>query len=141
MKRLIAVLSGLLVLPAFAEVAPEYYYAELMAQYADEMPGAEFVTDEIDQESEQETDETAAAKPVTPSVPTAVSPRNTSGRSAASRAIVSNTTTSAPALFASIAADNPAAPAPTMVWISSMKRMTSGFFCNSLIMERMRSSN
>ena len=95
MKRLIAVLSSLLVLPAFAEVAPEYYYAELMAQYADEMPGAEFVTDEIDQESEQETDEPAATKPVTPSVPTAVSPRNTSGRSAASRAIVSNTTTSA----------------------------------------------
>ena len=95
MKRLIAVLSSLLVLPAFAEVAPEYYYAELMAQYADEIPGAEFVTDEIDQESEQETDEPAATKPVTPSVPTAVSPRNTSGRSAASRAIVSNTTTSA----------------------------------------------
>ena len=34
-----------------------------------------------------------------------------------------------------------AAPAPTMVCISSMKRMTLGFFCNSLIMERMRSSN
>ena len=32
MKRLIAVLSGLLVLPAFAEIAPQYYYEELMAQ-------------------------------------------------------------------------------------------------------------
>ena len=34
-----------------------------------------------------------------------------------------------------------AEPAPTNVWISSMNRMTSGFFCNSLIMERIRSSN
>ena len=34
-----------------------------------------------------------------------------------------------------------AEPAPTMVCISSMKRMTLGFFCSSLMMERMRSSN
>ena len=34
-----------------------------------------------------------------------------------------------------------AEPAPIMVWISSMKMMTSGCFCNSIIMARMRSSN
>ena len=96
MKRLIAVVSSLLVLPAFAEIAPEYYYADLMAQYADQMPDAQFIEDEIPQEpeSEPETD-VAPEQPVTPVVPTAVSPRNASGRSAASRAVVSNTTTSA----------------------------------------------
>ena len=96
MKRLIAVVSSLLVLPAFAEIAPEYYYADLMAQYADQMPDAQFIDDEIPQEpeSEPETD-VAPEQPVTPVVPTAVSPRNASGRSAASRAVVSNTTTSA----------------------------------------------
>ena len=34
-----------------------------------------------------------------------------------------------------------AALAPTIVWISSMNKITFRFFCNSLIMERMRSSN
>ncbi len=43
------------------------------------------------------------------------------------------------ALAASI---EPAAePAPTIVWISSMINITFGFFCNSLRMERIRSSN
>lgn len=88
MKRLIAVLSGLLVLPAFAEIAPAYYYEELMAQYADEMPTAEYVNDEIVVENEEQNAEEA----VVPVVPTAVSPRNATGRSAASRAITSATT-------------------------------------------------
>ena len=34
-----------------------------------------------------------------------------------------------------------AEPAPTIVWISSMNNITFGFFCNSLRMERIRSSN
>ena len=34
-----------------------------------------------------------------------------------------------------------AEPAPTIVWISSMNRITFGFLCNSLRMERIRSSN
>lgn len=87
MKRLIAVLSGLLVLPAFAEIAPAYYYEELMAQYADEMPTAEYVNDEVVvEEAEQNTEEA-----VVPVVPAAVSPRNATGRSATSRAMASST--------------------------------------------------
>ena len=34
-----------------------------------------------------------------------------------------------------------AEPAPTMVWISSMNKITLGFLCNSLRIERIRSSN
>lgn len=97
MKRLIAVLSGLLVLPAFAEIAPQYYYEELMAQYADEMPDSEFIMDESDTVVEEEP---AADEVVTPVVPTAVSPRNTNGRAATSRAITSATTSSGRAVAA-----------------------------------------
>lgn len=90
MKRLVAVLSSLLVLPAFAEVAPEYYYQELMAQYADEMPVTEFVEEEVATEpTETET------KDNTPVVPAAVSPRTATGRATTSRAITSATTSSA----------------------------------------------
>ena len=89
MKRLVAVLSSLLVLPAFAEVAPEYYYQELMAQYADEMPVTEFVEEEVATEpTETET------KDNTPVVPAAVSPRTATGRATTSRAITSATTSS-----------------------------------------------
>lgn len=87
MKRLIAVLSGLLVLPAFAEIAPAYYYEELMAQYADEVPTAEYVNDEVVVEKEEQKAEEA----VVPVVPTAASPRNATGRSATSRAMASST--------------------------------------------------
>ena len=90
MKRLIAVLSGLLVLPAFAEIAPAYYYEELMAQYADEMPNAEFV-DDVVVDDDVDTTDTETEKPVTPVTPTVASPRNTNGRAAASRAITSAT--------------------------------------------------
>lgn len=86
MKRLIVVLSGLLVLPAFAEIAPEYYYEELMAQYADEMPGAAFVDEEIVTEEPEE----QAEKAVVPVSTTAVSPRNATGRAATSRANASS---------------------------------------------------
>ena len=90
MKRLIAVLSGLLVLPAFAEIAPAYYYEELMAQYESEMPDVEFVDDEINVQSETTTEQD---EPVVPVAPTAVSPRNQNGRAAASRAMASGNTT------------------------------------------------
>ena len=95
MKRLVAVISGLLVLPAFAEVAPEYFYQEMMAQYAAENPEMEFVTDSATDEVADVPEQSAEAQPVVPVVPTAVSPRNTSGRAAASRAVASSTTTSA----------------------------------------------
>lgn len=90
MKRLVAVLSSLLVLPAFAEVAPEYYYQELMAQYADEMPVTEFVEEEVATEPTE-----AETKDNTPVVPAAVSPRTATGRATTSRAITSATTSSA----------------------------------------------
>ena len=95
MKRLVAVISGLLVLPAFAEVAPEYFYQEMMAQYAAENPEMEFVTDSATDEVADVPEQSVDAQPVVPVVPTAVSPRNTSGRAAASRAVASSTTTSA----------------------------------------------
>ena len=97
MKRLIAVISGLLVLPAFAEVAPEYFYQEMMAQYAAENPDMKYITDDVvesDNASEQ-SEQPVQQQTVTPVVPTAVSPRNATGRAAASRAVATSTTTSA----------------------------------------------
>ncbi len=87
MKRFIAVLSGLLVLPAFAEVAP-IYYDDAIEMYDAEGAGAEIVI---------ESDEVAAAPTATvqkPVVPTAPSARNTGGRTA-SRAVPSGASTSA----------------------------------------------
>lgn len=93
MKRLIAVISGLLVLPAFAEIAPAYYYEEMMAQYADQMPESDMAVEETDAESVDDADASdEVAK--TPVVPTAVSPRNSNGRAAASRAVATAGTTS-----------------------------------------------
>ena len=91
MKRLFAVIAGLLVLPAFAEVAPAYYYEELMAQYADQMPDTEFVDETVVDEPAAETPE---SKPVTPVTPTMPSPRNSSGRATASRSMVNSNTVS-----------------------------------------------
>ena len=48
MKRLIAVLSGLLVLPAFAEVVPAYYYEEL-AEFSDDYAEPETTEEEQQQ--------------------------------------------------------------------------------------------
>ena len=79
MKRFIAVLSGLLVLPAFAEVAPVYY--DEIVEYTDEM------IDEAEQPVEEE-----ATKPATATKPTVVQ-RNVAGRSV-SRAISTGTNTS-----------------------------------------------
>ena len=86
MKRLIAVLSSLLVLPAFAEVVPAYYYEEMM-EYSDEYetPQAEEQENESAEETEQKVN--------TPVVPAVVSPRNSNTRSATSRAVATSTTT------------------------------------------------
>ena len=93
MKRLIAVISGLLVLPAFAEIAPAYYYEEMMAQYADQMPESDMAVAETDAEPVDDAD-TSDEVAKTPVVPTAVSPRNSNGRAAASRAVATAGTTS-----------------------------------------------
>ena len=88
MKRFIAVLSSLLVLPAFAEVVPAYYYEDVMEyneEYSDTTPN-----DSSDKTEEKEQQKTVV-NPVTPST---VSPRNTSGRAATSRAVASSSTTS-----------------------------------------------
>lgn len=73
MKRFIAVLSGLLVLPAFAEVAPIYY--DEVIEYSDEETPAE----EVDAVAE-----TVVAAPVIQ--PSSINPR-TANRANASRAV------------------------------------------------------
>lgn len=83
MKRLIAVISGLLVLPAFAEVAPAYYYEDAVEYVTEEYAEPDVVSDEIVAEEDEE-------KVVTPVVPTKISPRN-SGRAASSRAVATQT--------------------------------------------------
>jgi len=80
MKRLIAVLSGLLVLPAFAEVAPIYYDEAI--EYA-ELEDADAVETEM---SEDDVVIQPAPKQVSPA---ATSPRSTTGRTA-SRAVASS---------------------------------------------------
>ena len=85
MKRLIAVLSGLLVLPAFAEVAPVFY--EDVIEYADETYDA---YDDVDAQQIQEEEESKSAP--APTANNRISPRATTGR-AASRAVASNATT------------------------------------------------
>lgn len=81
MKRFIAVLSGLLVLPAFAEVAPIYY--DEVIEYSDEETPAE----EVDAVAE-----TVVVAPVIQ--PSSINPR-TANRTNASRAVpaTSNATT------------------------------------------------
>ena len=73
MKRFVAVLSSLLVLPAFAEVAPIYY---------DEI--IEYAEDEISDANAAETSP-AVVQPV--AQPSSVSPRSTVGGRAAARNI------------------------------------------------------
>lgn len=80
MKRLIAVLSGLLVLPAFAEVAPSYYYEDVM-EYAD----ADVVAD--DAADDTVADEIVDVEPAAPVKNTSASPRNAGARVASSRGV------------------------------------------------------
>lgn len=81
MKRFIAVLAGLLIMPAFAEVVPDWYYDDAI-EYVDEAAD-DYVVEEVAEE---------AAAPVAANMPTkpaATSPRaaTTSARTTASRAI------------------------------------------------------
>ncbi len=80
MKRFIAVLSGLLVLPAFAEVAPVYY--DEIVEYTDEM------LDEADSQPEEDSETTPVVQKQN------IAPRNVAGRSV-SRAISAGNTTAA----------------------------------------------
>lgn len=86
MKRFIAVLSGLLVLPAFAEIAP-VYYDDVIGLYDAEPDDVEVVADDTDA-----TEEVAPAvnKPVAKSP---VSPRTATGGRTASRAMAAGGTT------------------------------------------------
>lgn len=84
MKRFIAVLSGLLVLPAFAEVVPANYYDDQL-QYTDEMQTDESsVDDTTTQVQDVQPDDKQQVIPV---VPTSVSPRNTTVSRNATRAM------------------------------------------------------
>lgn len=87
MKRLIAVLSGLLVLPAFAEVAPSYYYEDVI-EYADTDIDADDVADDA------VADEVVDVLPAAPVKNTAVSPRNAGARIASSRGVSNNSSSS-----------------------------------------------
>ena len=93
MKRLIVVLSGLLVLPAFAEVAPAYYYDDVI-EYSDTDIDADVddvvIADEADvaQDTDKTSVPTVASRTVanTNSRAAAASPRATaSGRVASAR--------------------------------------------------------
>lgn len=91
MKRLVAVLSGLLVLPAFGEVMPVFFDEEI--EFIDENPDVKndgYVSTDSATESDAVKNVNVPVKPAT-----AVSPRNASARPA-SRAVAStNNTTSA----------------------------------------------
>lgn len=90
MKRLIVVLSGLLVLPAFAEVAPAYYYEDVLEyadqDYADEMSSND--TDET-QDLDYESETVVVPAPQVSSISSGT--RNATGRAAAGRALSANT--------------------------------------------------
>ncbi len=85
MKRLIAVLSGLLVLPAFAEVAPTYLYEDVT-----EFIAAEIAPDDATDVVADEESATPDAVVNTPVRANTVTQRNVSGRTTASRATASN---------------------------------------------------
>ena len=81
MKRLIAVLSGLLVLPAFAEVAPIYYDDAI--EYSD------MELDVAEDDGATAAENTAPLPAAKQTVPTTATGRNTTGRTA-SRAVASS---------------------------------------------------
>ena len=92
MKRLVVVLAGLLVLPAFAEVAPAYYYDEFAEFVDDDLPAVSDLSDVQNDNvatPESDTAETAPA-PATNNKATTPSPRNATSRANATRAISGN---------------------------------------------------
>ena len=126
MKRLIVVLSGLLVLPAFAEVAPVYY--DEVIEYADE---------EIPVEDEAEEKVSPVIVPATGAV--SVNPRalnrnasravpsavNASTRSASGRAVAASRTTSN-AVSARTATNTALRTAPSRVSTRSARGVANG---------------
>lgn len=107
MKRLVVVLSGLLVLPAFAEVAPVYYDEVVEYSDAEMIPSDDVVSDEF-----AETEAVAApvvankvssrapgraASRAIPTGQSGVTARNVTGRGTTSRATVARTATTTPA--------------------------------------------
>lgn len=122
MKRLVVVLSGLLVLPAFAEVAPVYYDEIMEYSDAEIMPSDDAVVDEVAETKVVEKPVVASAPSARASgrvasraVPTGqsgITARNTSGRGTTSRATVARTATTVPA--ATRAANSRAARAATI---------------------------
>lgn len=86
MKRLVVVLSSLLVLPAFAEVAPSFYYDE------PEMTDVELTDIELDEVAPEA--ETATPAPVVNKKPTVAAARQAmTGRTTKSRTTTARTTT------------------------------------------------
>ncbi len=89
MKRFVAVLAGLLIMPAYAEIAPIGYYDEIVDEYADEVAG------DVEIEEIEEIPETTIQKPIVPVAPASSSARVTSNRTA-SRAMPAGNATIAP---------------------------------------------
>lgn len=83
MKRFIAVLSGLLIMPAFAEVAP-VYYDEAIEYTDDYIDGEDVMVPDMVEDIMVE-DVQPAATVAAPTPVTTVSPRNTTTRNAISR--------------------------------------------------------
>lgn len=107
MKRFIAVLSGLLVMPAFAEVAPIYYdevieYSDVDLGASDDVAGDEKVADDASSGSVATTGRTSpratsggrTASRAVPSVSTGAAVRGTSNRATAARTTTARTATS-----------------------------------------------
>lgn len=106
MKRLIAVLAGLLIMPAFAEVVPDWYYEDI--EYSDEFADGDALLDDSMAEDEIQQPAAQAAAPVAPvtaparnavtsrnaisrAVPASVSTTNTAARGTAQRPVSSRT--------------------------------------------------
>ena len=100
MKRFIAVLAGLLVLPAFAEVAPAYYddaieYSDEETPAADEVVDDEAVTVVVPQAQPSAANPRNANRNVSRAVPTTANKSGVSTRANSGRVVASRTTSNA----------------------------------------------
>ena len=126
MKRFIAVLSGLLVLPAFAEVAPIYY--DEVIEYSDEEMPVEDVAEEkvssvkVPATGAVSVNPRALNRNASRAVPSAV---NASTRSASGRSVASSRTTSN-AVSARTATNAVLRTAPSRVSTRSARGATNG---------------
>lgn len=138
MKRLVVVLAGLLVLPAFAEVAPAYYYDEFTEFVDDDFSTDSDVSDVQNDNVAAPTSDAAESAPA-PTVnnkPTTSSPRNatlrtnsgttrgTSGNTS-SRAVTSRANSGATRALTSRTNTNPASRARTTVTRSQNSTTTA----------------